>query len=71
MHSPNQGHFDIVYRILRYLKGTTRKGILCENREHLQVEVFINVDWARSVTDRRSTSGYYVFVGGNLVTWHR
>ncbi|BBG96746.1 transposable element gene [Prunus dulcis] len=26
-------------------------------------------DWAGSVTDRRSTSGYFTFVGGNLVTW--
>ena len=23
------------------------------------------------MTDRRSTSGYYTFVEGNLVTWHR
>ncbi|KAK2997970.1 hypothetical protein RJ639_026398 [Escallonia herrerae] len=26
-------------------------------------------DWAGAVDDRRSTSGYFTFVGGNLVTW--
>ncbi|CAL2227819.1 unnamed protein product [Prunus armeniaca] len=28
-----------------------------------------DVDWASSVIDRRSTSSYFTFVGGNLVTW--
>ena len=46
MHSPNQGHFDVVYRILRYLKGTPGKEILYENKGHLQVEVFTDADWA-------------------------
>ena len=68
MHSPNQGHFDAVYRILRYLKGTPRKGLLYENRGHLQVDVFTDVDWGGSVIDRGSTSRYCTFVGGNLVT---
>ena len=69
MHSPGQDHFDAVYRILRYLKGTPGKGLLFEDRSHLEVEVYTDADWAGSVTDRRSTSGYCTFVGGNLVTW--
>lgn len=36
---------------------------------HLQVEGYIDVDWVGSVSDRKSTSGYFTFVGGNLVTW--
>ena len=35
----------------------------------MRIEGFIDVDWAGDVTDRRSTSGYFTFVGGNLVTW--
>ena len=40
-----------------------------EKNSHLQVEVYTDADWAGSLTDRRLTSGYCTFVGGNLVTW--
>ena len=33
------------------------------------MEAFTDADWAGSVDDRRSTSGYCTFIGGNLVTW--
>ncbi|XP_021802743.1 uncharacterized protein LOC110746808, partial [Prunus avium] len=35
----------------------------------LEVVGYTDADWAGSITDRRSTSGYFTFVGGNLVTW--
>ncbi|RVW12231.1 Retrovirus-related Pol polyprotein from transposon RE1 [Vitis vinifera] len=34
----------------------------------VSIEVYIDADWAGAVNDRRSTSGYFTFVGGNLVT---
>ena len=36
---------------------------------HIQVEAYIDYDYGGSVIDKRSTSGYCTFVGGNLVTW--
>ena len=33
------------------------------------MEVHIDVDWAGSLEDRRSTTGYCSFVKGNLETW--
>ncbi|EXB74504.1 Copia protein [Morus notabilis] len=37
--------------------------------EEKTIEVYTDADWASSITDRRSTSGYCTFVWGNLVTW--
>ena len=51
------------------MKGAPGRGILYSNHEHNRVECFTNADWAGSKEDRRSTSGYCVFVGGNLVSW--
>ena len=35
----------------------------------IDFECFIDADWTRSKEDIRSTLGYCVFVGGNLVSW--
>ncbi|CAL2238913.1 unnamed protein product [Prunus armeniaca] len=69
MHSPSEDHMGAVMRILRYLKVTPRKGLMFCKYGHTDVEGYTDADWAGSVTDRRSTSGYFTFVSGNLVTW--
>ena len=35
----------------------------------LEICGFTNADLAGNITDQRSTSGYFTFVGGNLVMW--
>ncbi len=69
MHDPRSNHLDAVNRILRYLKGCPGKGILFANHGHLKLEGYTDADWAGCLDDRRSTSGYCMFVGGNLVSW--
>ncbi|KAM1420476.1 hypothetical protein ACFX2I_002841 [Malus domestica] len=69
MHSPSVDHMEAVMRILAYLKSAPGKGVLYESHGHMRIEGFTDADWAGDVTDRRSTSGYFTFVGGNLVTW--
>ena len=60
---------DDVCHILRYLKSSPGKCLLYTKQENMQVECYIDADWAGSLDDRRSTSGYCTFVGGNLVAW--
>ena len=33
------------------------------------IDRYTDVDWASNPNDRRSTAGYFTFLGGNLVTW--
>ncbi|RDX69466.1 putative mitochondrial protein, partial [Mucuna pruriens] len=35
----------------------------------LSMEIYTDADYAGSVVDRKSTSGYCMFLRGNLVTW--
>jgi hypothetical protein len=69
MHDPRSGHLDVVYRILRYLKGSPRKGLFFRSHGHMKVKGYCDADRASCLDDRRLTSGYCVFTGGNLVSW--
>ncbi|KAJ7954112.1 Retrovirus-related Pol polyprotein from transposon TNT 1-94 [Quillaja saponaria] len=69
MHDPHFAHLDAVHRILRYLKSAAGKGLLFEKHKSLKLEAYTDADWAGSLDDRRSTSGYCIFVGENLVSW--
>ncbi|XP_020245422.1 uncharacterized protein LOC109823557 [Asparagus officinalis] len=69
MHDPRNGHMDVVYQILRYLKSAPGKGLIFRKNGHVSIEGYCDSDWASCADDRRSTSGYCIFVGGNLVSW--
>ncbi|XP_031276787.1 uncharacterized protein LOC116135231 [Pistacia vera] len=70
MHNPGEQHMNAVTRILKYLKHAPGKGIIfTKNTDYQNVNAYTDADWAGAMDDRRSTSGYFTFVGGNLVTW--
>ena len=68
LSSPTVNHWAALAQILCYLKGAPGLGILYGNHGHSHIEYYSDADWAGSKIDRRSTTSYCVFVGGNLVS---
>ncbi|CAN6583524.1 unnamed protein product [Malus baccata var. baccata] len=69
MHSLTLVHWEIVKRILRYLKGSVGRGIIMKNNGSNHILAYTDADWAGNALDQKSTAGFCTFVGGNLVTW--
>ncbi|KAD2805166.1 hypothetical protein E3N88_38543 [Mikania micrantha] len=69
LQAPTTTHYQEVKRILRYLKGTLQFGITFSKPTRSSLVGFSDADWARCLETRRSTYGYSIFLGGNLVSW--
>jgi hypothetical protein len=68
MHDPRESHLTALKRLLRYLRGTVDYGLLLHQSSSAELVVYTDADWAGCPDTRRSTSGYAVFLGGNLVS---
>ena len=68
LKATTQHHWSACKRLLRYVSGTHTLGLSFRPIAQFTLEGFSDADWACNVDDRRSTTGYCVFLGGNLVT---
>ncbi|PON68952.1 hypothetical protein PanWU01x14_092690 [Parasponia andersonii] len=68
-HSPCEAYLEVVYQILKYLKGTAGMGQFFKKNSKRSIDAFTNADWVGAIDDKKSTSGYCTCVWGNLVTW--
>ena len=65
MHCPSEDHMSAVARILHYLKSSPGKRLMFSKNNHLNIEGYMDTDWARNILDMKSTLGYFTFVSGN------
>jgi histone deacetylase 1/2 len=69
LHAPTTDHWTAVKRILRYVKGSSNLGLKIQKSSSALVSAFSDADWAGDCDDRRSTGGFAVFFGANLISW--
>jgi hypothetical protein len=68
MHTPSSMHWIAAKRVLRYLNGTADHG-LYYTKSNLQLNALCDSNWAGCPDDRRSTTGFAVFLGDCLISW--
>ncbi|WVZ81057.1 LOW QUALITY PROTEIN: hypothetical protein U9M48_028483 [Paspalum notatum var. saurae] len=69
MHDPREPHLAALKRILCYVRGTLDLGLLLRPSASSDLVVYSDADWAGCPNTRKSTSGYAVFLGDNLISW--
>jgi hypothetical protein len=69
MHDPWEPHLALVKQILWYIRGTLDFGLQLHHSSATDLIAYSNVDGAGCPNTHRSTSGYGVFLGDNLVSW--
>ncbi|KAJ9558252.1 hypothetical protein OSB04_012866 [Centaurea solstitialis] len=69
MHDPREPHMQALRRILRYLQGTLHLGLHLHRSTTTGLIAYTDADWGGCPDTRRSTSGYCVFLGDNLLSW--
>ncbi|GKF23177.1 ribonuclease H-like domain-containing protein [Tanacetum coccineum] len=69
MQDPREPYFSALKRILRYVCGTLTSGLQLYSSTTSSLVAYSDADWAGCPTTRRSTSGYCVFLGNNLLSW--
>ena len=69
MHDPREPHLAALKMILRYVRGTLHLGLLLRPPSSTDLQVYTDADWAGCPDTRKSTLGYAVFLGDNLISW--
>ena len=69
MHDPREPHMSALRRIIRYIQGTKSHGLQIFKSSQQTLTAYSDADWGGCPDTRRSTSGYAVYLGDNLISW--
>ena len=75
MAAPTSSDLVAARRTLRYLRGSVNTGLLFTPyspsvSNTVTLSGYCDADWAGDKEDRKSTTGYCMYVNGNLISWN-
>ncbi|MFN0318528.1 MAG: reverse transcriptase domain-containing protein [Burkholderiales bacterium] len=70
MTNPGRAHWEAAKHLLRYLKGTRELGItFTRTKPTLTLHGYVDASWANDADERKSTTGYVMFMANGPVSW--
>lgn len=67
--APRSSHLTAVHKVLQYIKGIVGQGLFYSATADLRLTGFADADWASCQDNRRSTTGFTMFLGSSLISW--
>lgn len=68
-HNLSKLHWDIVKRILKYLKYARTKGLTLNGKEGWDLMLYADSDFARDESDRHCVTGAAMICAGAAIYW--
>jgi len=69
MHFPTVADFNLLKRVLRYLKGTVSMGLNLSSNTDSFLRAYSDSDWANCKETTRYVGGFCTFLGTNIIRW--
>ncbi|XP_050892050.1 uncharacterized protein LOC127097589 [Lathyrus oleraceus] len=71
MNKPKWSHYQVVVKILRYIKGTMKYGVLFpfDVESNSELIFYSDSDWGGDKVNRKSTYGYFFKYMGGPISW--
>jgi hypothetical protein len=66
---PRHVHLVVAKHVMRYLKGTLDCGLSYDGDHEFRLSGYTDLDWARSASDRKITSGCCFSLGSAMISW--
>nr|GEV01064.1 retrovirus-related Pol polyprotein from transposon TNT 1-94 [Tanacetum cinerariifolium] len=70
MDEPSSSRLGAAKRVSRYVKGSLDLQIMFERNKVVKLEGYADSDWAGSIDDSKSTSGYIFTLGSGVFCWN-
>jgi hypothetical protein len=62
-------HWKALKIILRYIQGTKSLGLFFLRTDEYKLVGYSDSDWCGDIDDRKSKSGYVIFMGDTVFIW--
>ncbi|XP_019090068.1 PREDICTED: uncharacterized protein LOC109128338 [Camelina sativa] len=69
MQELREAHWEAALRVVKFLKGSPRQGILLCADSDLSLTVYCDSNWSSCPITRRSLSAFVVLFGGSPIAW--
>lgn len=67
--NPGWIHWLAAIYVLIYLRNTTGLGLIFKANQELKISIYVDADWGSNVDNRKSISGYIIYLGSSPIIW--